>query len=115
MAKTDIEEVLAAAAVLDIAEVQLFRKAYRKWFGSRIGEDLLDKHWLDGLYVSIVPASPTGTKLNHTVEGTGNVLHAGVWTGRYLAGRMLKRVASLMSLTPTPASKPINTMLTFRS
>jgi hypothetical protein len=48
--------------------------------------DLLDKHWLDGLYVSIVPAAPPGTKLPHTVNEPGNVIHSGVWTGRYLAG-----------------------------
>jgi hypothetical protein len=48
--------------------------------------DLLEKHWLDGLYVSIVPARPTGTRLPHTVDQPGNVIHAGVWTGRYLAG-----------------------------
>lgn len=49
-------------------------------------QDLLEKHWLDGLYVSIVPAAPAGTKLDHTVNEPGNVIHAGVWTGRYLAG-----------------------------
>ena len=49
-------------------------------------QDLLDKHWLDGLYISIVPAAPPGTKLPHTVDQPGNVIHAGVWTGRYLAG-----------------------------
>jgi hypothetical protein len=49
-------------------------------------QDLLDKHWLDGLYVSIVPSAPAGTKVLHTVEEPGNVIHAGVWTGRYLAG-----------------------------
>ncbi|MDB6038383.1 MAG: hypothetical protein JWM99_2224 [Verrucomicrobiales bacterium] len=49
-------------------------------------KDLLDKHWLDGLYVSIVPSVPPGTKLQHTVDEPGNVIHAGVWTGRYLAG-----------------------------
>ena len=48
--------------------------------------DLLDKHWLDGLYVSIVPAAPPGTRLPHTVNEPGNVIHSGVWTGRYLAG-----------------------------
>src|ERR1041384_6493473 len=48
--------------------------------------DLLDKHSLDGLYVSIVPAAPPGTKLPHTVNEPGNVIHAGVWTGRYLGG-----------------------------
>lgn len=49
-------------------------------------QDLLDKHWLDGLYVSIVPAAPTGTKLPHSVNEPGNVIHSGVWTGRYLGG-----------------------------
>jgi hypothetical protein len=48
--------------------------------------DLLDKHWLDGLYVSIVPAAPPGATVPHTVDQPGNVIHAGVWTGRYLAG-----------------------------
>ncbi len=48
--------------------------------------DLLDKHWLDGLYVSIVPSAPPGTRLPHTVNQPGNVIHSGVWTGRYLAG-----------------------------
>lgn len=48
--------------------------------------DLLDKYWLEGLYVSIVPAAPPGTQLPHTVNQPGNVIHAGVWTGRYLGG-----------------------------
>ena len=48
--------------------------------------DLLDKHWLEGLYVSIVPSTPSGLSLPHTVNQPGNVIHAGVWTGRYLAG-----------------------------
>jgi hypothetical protein len=41
---------------------------------------------LDGLYVSIVPAEAPGDKWRHTVDEPGNVIHAGVWTGRYLAG-----------------------------
>ena len=45
--------------------------------------DLIEKHLVDGLYVSIVPA---GAKVDHTVDEPGNVIHAGVWTGRYLAG-----------------------------
>jgi hypothetical protein len=47
--------------------------------------DLIDKHLVDGLYISIVPVAPPGT-LRHTVDEPGNVIHAGVWTGRYLAG-----------------------------
>jgi hypothetical protein len=49
-------------------------------------QDLLDKHWLEGLYVSIVPVTSQGENLSHTVNEPGNVIHAGVWTGRYLAG-----------------------------
>src|SRR4051794_4318748 len=48
--------------------------------------DLIDKHSLDGLYISIVPSGPIGVKQPHTVNQPGNVIHAGVWTGRYLAG-----------------------------
>lgn len=48
--------------------------------------DLIDKHLVDGLYVSMVPAAPEGARLTHTVDDPGNVIHAGVWTGRYLAG-----------------------------
>src|ERR1022692_842741 len=39
--------------------------------------DLLEKHWLDGLYVSIVPSAPSGTPLPHTVNQPGNVIHSG--------------------------------------
>src|SRR2546425_10477540 len=49
-------------------------------------QDLLEKHWLDGLYVSIVPSPAPGEKLTHTVDEPGNVIHAGAWTGRYLGG-----------------------------
>jgi hypothetical protein len=49
-------------------------------------QDLLNKHWLDGLYVGIVPATPPGEITPHTVDQPGNVIHSGVWTGRYLAG-----------------------------
>jgi hypothetical protein len=60
--------------------------------------NLVDKHLVDGLYVSIVPAAPEGTKLPHTVDDPGNVIHAGVWTGRYLAG-----VAYQYAVTKDPA------------
>jgi hypothetical protein len=49
---------------------------------------LLERHWLDGLYVGIIDSPPPGAKvpLPHTVNQPGNVIHAGVWTGRYLGG-----------------------------
>ncbi len=56
---------------------------------------LIEKHLVDGLYVSIVPAGPA---VAHTVDDPGNVIHAGVWTGRYLAG-----VAYQYAVTKDPA------------
>src|SRR3989442_13190442 len=60
-----------------LAQARLSEKA------GYLQRDLIDKHLVDGLYVSIVPA---GAKVDHTVDEPGNVIHAGVWTGRYLAG-----------------------------
>ncbi len=57
--------------------------------------NLIEKHLVDGLYVSIVPA---GAAVPHTVDDPGNVIHAGVWTGRYLAG-----VAYQYAVTKDPA------------
>jgi hypothetical protein len=48
--------------------------------------NLIERHLLEGLYVSIVPVPPPGKQPSHTVDEGGNVIHAGVWTGRYLAG-----------------------------
>ena len=61
-------------------------------------QDLVAKHWLEGLYVSIVPAAPWEAESPHTVDVPGNVIHAGVWTGRYLAG-----VAYHYAVTRDPA------------
>src|SRR5262249_54255313 len=49
---------------------------------------LLDKHWPDGLYVGIIdsPSPRAKLPLPHTVNQPGNMIHAGVWTGRYLGG-----------------------------
>ncbi|MBM4074185.1 MAG: hypothetical protein FJ267_00900 [Planctomycetes bacterium] len=49
-------------------------------------QNLIEKHSLDGLYISITPTAPPGVRLEHTTETSGNVIHAGVWTGRYLGG-----------------------------
>lgn len=57
--------------------------------------NLIERHLVDGLYVSIVPA---GDAVAHTVDDPGNVIHAGVWTGRYLAG-----VAYQYAVTKDPA------------
>jgi len=52
---SDIEQVLEAAAVLDIAEVQLFREAYGIWFGRRVDEPTLDRHFVAYMFAGVVP------------------------------------------------------------
>src|SRR5436853_7577330 len=74
--------LMAPALAVDVPTDSSPLHVKAAWFE----KDLIDKHSLDGLYVSIVPASPPGTKLQHTVDEPGNVIHSGVWTGRYLAG-----------------------------
>ena len=69
--------LFAASLAVTLTFAQMAEKA------KLLQQNLLDKHLLDGLYVSMVPASPA---VPHTVDDPGNVIHAGVWTGRYLAG-----------------------------
>jgi hypothetical protein len=71
-----------AAGAVSVPDNSSRMQAKAAWFQ----QDLLDKHWLDGLYVSIVPSAPSGARLEHSVDEPGNVIHAGVWTGRYLGG-----------------------------
>src|SRR5258705_8587130 len=79
--------VILAGACVQIAAAQTISNSSPMADKARyLQRDLIDKHFEDGLYVSIVPAAPDGTKLKHTVDEPGNVIHAGVWTGRYLAG-----------------------------
>ena len=60
-----------------------------------LGQELLDKHWLEGLYVSIVASGPGGAYLSSDGEswrelnlwrenetGAADNLHA-YWMGRY--------------------------------
>jgi hypothetical protein len=75
---------LALAHLLPAAEITDSSPLSQK--AAYFEKDLLEKHWLDGLYVSIVPSPAKDQKLTHTVDEPGNVIHAGVWTGRYLAG-----------------------------
>ena len=74
------------AAPSDEARAEVTDSSPLQQKAAYLQQDLLDKHWLDGLYIGIVPAAPPGVKIPHTVDQPGNVIHAGVWTGRYLAG-----------------------------
>jgi hypothetical protein len=81
--------VIAGSALCGLNTRRLLAVDYRSPLREKaeyLERDLVDNHSLDGLYVSIVPSRPSGTRVPHTVNEPGNVIHAGVWTGRYLAG-----------------------------
>jgi hypothetical protein len=87
MNKRELVITLAAAVCLNAQTMEQKAAALQR--------NLIDKHLVDGLYVSIVPADAA---VAHTVDDPGNVIHAGVWTGRYLAG-----VAYQYAVTKDPA------------
>jgi hypothetical protein len=41
----DVADVLGAAALLEVAEPELFRIAWRKWHGGEIGDAQLERHY----------------------------------------------------------------------
>lgn len=49
-------------------------------------QNLLEKHWIDGLYASIVEILPDGS-VDHNTTGWSNVAHSSSWSGNYLAGQ----------------------------
>lgn len=55
MIARDVDTVARAAAHLDIAEVALFGKAYRKWYGRSIDELVLDRHFVRFMFAGVVP------------------------------------------------------------
>jgi hypothetical protein len=50
-----VADVLEAAALLEVTEFELFRIAYRRWFGAEIGDDGLERHYLPYMFKSRVP------------------------------------------------------------
>jgi len=87
MNKRELILMIAALSCLQAQSVEQKAKILQR--------NLTEKHLVDGLYVSIVPASDA---VPHTVDDPGNVIHGGVWTGRYLAG-----VAYQYAVTKDPA------------
>lgn len=55
MASSDLDKVARAAAHLDIAEVTLFREAYRNWYGRCVDETVLERHFVRFMFASVVP------------------------------------------------------------
>ena len=51
----DVADVLEAAALLEVTEFELFRLAYRRWFGDEIWDDELERFYLPYMFKSRVP------------------------------------------------------------
>ena len=52
----DVADVLEAAALLEVTEFELFRIAYRRWFGADIRDRDLERFYLPYMFRSQVPA-----------------------------------------------------------
>lgn len=63
-------------------EIPLHQKA------QRFEEDVLRKHWLNGLYIAQIEVPPEGHPADHTTEGGSDVAHSINWTCYYLSGEM---------------------------
>ena len=58
------------------------------WKKAEIFErNVLEKHWIDGLYPSSVEIPLDGGPVDHTTSGSSNVAHSINWTSYYLAGQ----------------------------
>ena len=51
----DVADVLEAAALLEVTEFELFRIAYRHWFGTEIRDRDLERFYLPYMFKSQVP------------------------------------------------------------
>lgn len=51
----DVADVLEAAALLEVTEFELFRIAYRRWFGADIRDRELERHYLPYMFKKQVP------------------------------------------------------------
>lgn len=51
----DIDDVLEAAALLDITEYELFGLAYARWHGRRASEEMLERWFAAYMFRGVVP------------------------------------------------------------
>ncbi len=52
----DVQEVLDAAAVMQVTEYQVFQMAYERWFGKVAGVSDLEPYFIDYMFRERVPA-----------------------------------------------------------
>jgi len=55
---------------------------------ARFEQEVLRKHWLNGLYIAQIEAPPEGQPGDHTTEGGSDVAHSVNWTSYYLSGQI---------------------------
>jgi len=65
----------------DLWRVPLHEKA------SSFEKNVLDNHWINGLYPSMVEIPLDGSPVDQTTQGYSNVAHSVCWTANYLAGQ----------------------------
>ena len=115
----DPEAVMDAAALLDVAEFDLFRLAYRRRFGRQPGEDMLEKVFADYMLRGHVPAWVTALcrevierekrgVLDAEVMGAGRFRdrparppHGALYVGAAMAAWLVLMVC-LLDLRPDP-------------
>jgi hypothetical protein len=54
----------------------------------RFEQDVLRKHWLNGLYIAQIESPPEGQPADHTTAGGSDVAHSINWTCYYLSGEI---------------------------
>jgi len=52
----DVADVLEAAALLQVTEFEFFHLAYRRWYGTEIGDDGIERHYLPYMFKQQVPS-----------------------------------------------------------
>ncbi|MCS6829987.1 MAG: YCF48-related protein [Armatimonadota bacterium] len=85
---------VSVVAAHDISSMTLRQKA------EQFEQDVLRKHWLNGLYIAQIECPPEGQPADHTTEGGSDVAHSINWTCYYLSGEIHRYL-----LTQRPADR----------
>jgi hypothetical protein len=75
---------MAAAAADDSWRVPLSQKA------DIFERNVLERHWIDGLYPSSVEVPLDGGPVDQTTQGSSNIAHSINWTSYYLGGQCFR-------------------------
>lgn len=54
--RPDVQAVLNTSALLEITEFEVFRIAYRDWFGRRVTDSTIEPFFTDYMFNDVVPA-----------------------------------------------------------